>query len=643
MNKELNILILEDRPADAELLKMELRREGIAFKAKQVDSEPAFTQALLDPTLDLVLADYSLPAFDGLAALHMTRQHRPHLPFILVSGTLGEEIAVQALHCGATDYVLKQRMARLGPAVRRALQEAESHRQFLKTEEDLRRSEERCRTLLETARDIIFTLTSEGVITSVNSRFQDITGWTREEWIGRSVEALVHPGDLVRAKDLFGRALRGEQIPTFELRLTTRNGGAAPIEFNVITRLDAGQVVELMGIGRDVTEKKKLEAQFLRAQRLESVGQLAGGIAHDLNNILTPVLMLVPLLRESVHDPQTVTLLDTVELSARRGAQIIKQILTFSRGLKGERTGVQTRHLLREIAGFVGETFPRSILLKVEAASDLWSVEGDPTQLHQVLMNLCVNARDAMPHGGILTLKAENVQVWESDAEKRPNARPGPHVLWRVCDTGTGIAPEILERIFDPFFTTKELGKGTGLGLSTVLGIVLDHGGWVEVESQMGQGTQFSIYLPAALEEAAPPLPVTTGSLPRGTGETVLVVDDELPVRELVQRILIGHGYRVLSAAGGEAGLRLYEHHVGEIQVVLTDMDMPRPHGNAVIRGIRRLNPRARIIRMSGHPRKDGTDHGIAPAAFLAKPFTPQQLLQTLQNSLAQTPEMHKV
>lgn len=637
MTQELHVLILEDRIADAELMKLELRQEGIPFTARRVWTEADFRAALADPAVGLVLADYALPSFDGLSALRLTRQLRPDVPFILVSGSLGEDLAVQALHAGATDYLLKQRLARLGPAVRRALREAAARAQNREAEAALRRSEERYRTLVEAARDVIFTISPEGLITSLNSRFDSVTGWKREEWIGRHFEGLVFPEDLPRARELFVRAVQGESLPIFEVRVATASGHPVPIEFSVVTRFEAGRVLDLLGIARDVSEKKTLEAQFFRAQRLESVGQLAGGIAHDLNNILTPIVMLIPLLRESIHDPSTLALLDTIETSARRGAQIVKQILTFARGLKGERIPLQTRHLFKEISDLIRETFARSISLRLDVPNDLWLVEGDPTQLHQVLLNLCVNARDAMPEGGTLTLAAENVHVTPDLAAPRPHAKAGPHVCWLVADTGTGIPPNILDRIFDPFFTTKDHGQGTGLGLSTVLGIVQNHGGWVEVESQPGQGTRFRIFLPAVLDESHAPSSAALGPLPRGQGERILVVDDENSVRRLVQRVLEDYGYRVLVAGGGDEGLHLFEQHAPDIRAVLTDLDMPAPNGEAFIGALHRLKPEVRIIRMSGHARREESDLGVSADPVLSKPFTPEALLRTVHHVLAAT------
>jgi len=326
---------------------------------------------------------------------------------------------------------------------------------------------------------------------------------------------------------------------------------------------------------------------------------------------------------------------DTVEASASRGAEVVKQILTFSRGAPVEKTVVQTRHLLTEILRTIQETFPKAITLERAIPRDLWTVPGDPTQLHQVLMNLCVNARDAMPAGGTLTLAAENVVLDEDFARVTPFAKAGPYVVWLVADTGTGIPPEVLDRMFDPFFTTKELGKGTGLGLSTVLGIVRRHEGFVRVESAVGQGAQFRVYLPAA--NAPAPAPAGEAApLPQGRGELVLVVDDEAGILSATRSILERNGYRVLTASDGAEGLGQFTDFRTEIQVVLTDLLMPRLGGVALVAALKRLDPQVKIIACSGTGWAEEPEElqALGVKNFLTKPYTADKLLQTFQESL---------
>jgi nitrogen-specific signal transduction histidine kinase len=392
----------------------------------------------------------------------------------------------------------------------------------------------------------------------------------------------------------------------------------------------------VVGAWTDITKRKELETHLLRTQRLESVGRLASGIAHDLNNILAPMLMVPQMLREVVQDPELRNMLDMVETNAQRGSNIIKQLLTFGRGLEGERVPVQLRTLITDMSGIIRETFHKNITTRHETPRDIWLVSGDETQLHQVLMNLCVNARDAMPGGGTLTLKLENQEFDESFARMTPGARPGRYVCLSVTDTGEGIAPEHLDKIYDPFFTTKELGKGTGLGLSTVLGIVQSHGGFIQVHSQPGRGTEFKAYLPAIETTEAQPASQADQHLPQGGGELVLVVDDESSVRQVTRKLLERNGYRVIEAVEGADGITQYVAHQKEVAMVLTDLAMPVMDGPAFIRVLRRLNPQVPIIAMTGYQSKSSlpADLGVPSEAILSKPFNGPMLLQTLQRVL---------
>jgi signal transduction histidine kinase/CheY-like chemotaxis protein len=432
------------------------------------------------------------------------------------------------------------------------------------------------------------------------------------------------------------RILTREHI-VHEYRFLRRDGVVVWIHDELRLLRDAtGQPQKVVGAWTNITERKELETHLLRTQRLESVGRLASGIAHDLNNILAPMLMAPPLLREAIQDPELRNILDLVETNAQRGSSIIKQLLTFGRGLEGERVPVQLRALVNDMLGIIRETFHKNIITRRETPPDAWLVIGDATQLHQVLMNLCVNARDAMPEGGTLTLKLENCEFDESFARMTPGAKPGRYVCLSVTDTGQGIAPEHLDKIFDPFFTTKELGKGTGLGLSTVLGIVQSHGGFIQVHSQPGRGTEFKAYLPASEAAEAQPASEPNQPLPQGGGELVLVVDDESSVRQVTRKLLERNGYRIIEAAEGAEGITQYVAHQKEVQVVLTDLAMPVMDGPAFIRVLRRLNPQVRVIAMTGYQSKLNmpADLGVLGQAHLSKPFTGPMLLQTLQRVL---------
>lgn len=425
-------------------------------------------------------------------------------------------------------------------------------------------------------------------------------------WLGRQTEF-----NLLRAD--------GSMIPA--------DGKGAPIRY--------GDEVAYQFVFRDLTEQKKLEAQFLRAQRMDSVGKLASGLAHDLNNVLGPNLISVQLLREKVTDSRSDSLLSLIETSTRRGIGIVRQLLTFGRGVEGKRVRLNPRALVEDIARMSQETFPKSITVTTSFARHLWPILGDVTQLQQVLLNLCLNARDAMPKGGKLVLKAADVQVDDEFVRTNPDAKAGPYVVISVTDTGCGMPPEILDRIFDPFFTTKELGKGTGLGLSTALGIVKSHGGFFQVASELGRGSEFKLFFPAVTDAEADPVATETVIPPRGHGELILVVEDEAALRPVIQQTLSDNGYRVLLAGDGTEAVALYRQKQAEIKVILTDLMMPGADGLATIRGFIGINPKVLIVAMSGLEAPPELEVlGKNVRAFLAKPFTCAVLLETLKETL---------
>ncbi len=871
MKRPIRVLIVEDNPADAELVVRELHRAGFDPQWQRVDTEAEFLDRL-HPDLDIILSDYSMPQFDGLRALELLKQGGRDVPFIFISGTLGEEKAVEAMKQGVTDYLLKDRITRLGNAVERALEQKRLRDERKRMQQQLLLQS----TAVETAGSAVLVTNRSGAILWVNPAFTALTGYTAEEVLGKTPRVLKsgkHDQAFYRKvwkTILSGQTWRGEFTnrrkdgslfydehtitpvrseggeithfigimhdvterrqaeealrlfrtlvdqfnDTFEvidpetarfldvnengctelgysraeylalrvfdidpmvkpsawpqfverMRATgslsgegfhrRKDGTTFPIEFNAKwVRLDRDYVVTVVrditerkraearvreqaemldhahdaiivrdihtgpitfwnqgaerlygwtaaeAVGRDIgklifadpsapkaiteqllktgewhgehkhvskagekltvsshatlvrdadghpksalvinidiTEQKKIEEQFLRAQRLESIGTLASGVAHDLNNILVPILMAAPLLRGDVPEEEREKFLAIVEQSAQRGASIVKQVLTFARGADGDRILLQPIYLVQEIAKIAEETFPKSVAVRTNYPEALWTIVANPTQLHQILLNLCINARDAMPTGGTLTLALENFEVDDHYASMTPGAKAGPHVLLKVSDTGTGIPREIIDKIFDPFFTTKELGQGTGLGLSTVLGIVKSHGGFMHVYGEAGH-TSFKVFLPAAQGDGfslETPSPV---DIPTGKGQTILVVDDEIGIREVAEAVLSKHDYKVLLAEDGTQALAIFASHQAEIDVVMTDVAMPFIDGLTLVRTLRKMKPGIRIILSSG---RDEDCAGPEVAALrvdqcLTKPYTRETLLLALDHML---------
>jgi len=496
-------------------------------------------------------------------------------------------------------------------------------------------------TALEAAANAIVITDAQGTIQWANAAFTKSTGYSLAEILGQNPR-LLKSGQHPRAfyEGMWKTILAGHHWHG-ELCNRRKDGALYHEEMTIAPVRDhAGQVTHFIAIKQDITERKSLEQQFLRAQRLEGIGLLAGGIAHDLNNVLAPILMGADLLKLQMADERYVQQLDSIVQSAKRGADIVKQVLTFARGIEGERVLLHPKHILKEMARLARETFPPNIALSADIPNDLWPVLGDATQLHQVLLNLSVNARDALAEGGELTYSAANLEVDEPLAQANPGAKPGPHVVLRVKDSGCGIPPEVLDRVFEPFFTTKELGKGTGLGLSTVIGIVRSHGGFITVQSELGRGTTFEVWLPAS-PAAAGQLPVARPEpMPGGHGELVLVVDDEAGILQITRRMLESHGYRVLTADDGTTALTEMSRHASAVALVITDVLMPFMDGVQLIRALRKLSPGLKVIASSGAlglpGQKDRTDEVLALGVkhILHKPYSVETLLRSVHEEL---------
>lgn len=501
-----------------------------------------------------------------------------------------------------------------------------------------RQAEEQLReqaALLDQTKEAIIVNDLEGRILFWNRGAESIYGWKADEVIGSSLAGRAYRDE--ESHKTAAHILFNKGVWKGELRQFAKDGKEIIVEGHwTLVNDEEGMPKSILIVNHDITEKKKIESQFLRAQRLESLGTLASGIAHDLNNVLTPIMMALQILQMRFTDENSQRMLDVLRQNAERGGEMVRQVLSFARGIEGQKIALQPTYIIKEILMVLRETLPKNITVKQLLPSDIGAINGDATQLHQVLMNLCVNARDAMPDGGTLTIEAENTILDEHYARMVPDAEAGRYVMITVADTGAGIPDHIKDKIFDPFFTTKEVSKGTGLGLSTVIGIIKSMGGFVNVYSEAGKGAQFKIYLPMIENTHPAETAATQTSLPPGNGELILVVDDEAGIRDIAKTTLETFGYRVLTADDGTEAVAIYASRLGEVQAVITDMMMPFLDGAATIRALQKLDPQVRIIASTGlsEGMRSQDAEKLGAKMVLSKPYTAETLLKALAVSL---------
>jgi PAS domain S-box-containing protein len=594
-------------------------------------------------TFDLIISDFTIPGYNGMAALAKAKEAQPETPFIFVSGTIGEERAVEGLKSGATDYVLKDNLQRLGPAAERAIREAREHRARMRAEQALKESEGRFRQVAENI-DEVFRLIDVGrnEVLYINPAYEKI--WKRsraslyedpQTWF-----AAIHPEDRERiGQATLLKMVNGTYDETF--RIVRPDGSIRWIRERACpVQNEQGEVYRVVGTAGDVTERRQLEERLLQSQKMECIGQLASGVAHNFNNVLAVIRANaeLALLKSGSLENDFGKCLDQITTGVDRAANLTRQLLTLGRKQAVQLRPLELQVVIRDLAKMLAGVIGENIEMRFSSGPGTAFVQADLNMLEQVILNLVVNARDAMPHGGEVRIAIETAcpaRCALAPAERTDR----PFYCLSVSDTGTGISPEHLPHIFEPFFTTKEPGKGTGLGLATVYGIIKQHAGWVEVSSRVGAGTIFNIFLPAA------PVPTTARESSRPAvqeppcgGETILLVEDDASLRMVYRQLLEIYGYHVFESASGDDALKTWKSRVSDIDLLLTDMVMPGISGAELAKRLRAEAPELRVILMSGYSaevtRKALPCSGEALTHFLPKPSSASALIQSVQRCL---------
>jgi len=634
------ILVVDDIAANRETLAELLDAQN--YRLVEAASGPEALALAAESPPDLVLLDLMMPGMDGYEVCRRLRadDRLGEVPVIMITALDDQASRLVGIEAGADDFISKPfNRAELRARVR-TITRLNRYRRLAETQERLRESELRFQKLAEHSDDVFWFHSVNPVrITYLSPAVEEIWGLPAARFYEdpRLWTKCIHPDDRSRVEAAYEAMLTGHATRfEGEYRVVQPDGAVRwVLDSGTPIRGAGNAIVSIGGVARDITDRKNAEEQMLRSQRLENVGMLAAGIAHDFNNSLAPIIMSGPMLRPHVVDPGGQRILAIVEKSAARSVALVRQLLSFARGASGQSQLLQVRHVLQEVVELAESTFPKSIRVEAQLPGDLWPVQGNPTQIHQVLLNLCVNARDAMPRSGVLTVTAANLTLDSVAAAEIADARPGTFLVVEVRDTGTGIPPDVLARIWEPFFTTKGEGKGTGLGLSTVRGILLHHNGFVTVKTRAGHGTVFSVYLPAA-EGATGGGEASAGAIQprRGEGELILVVDDEETVCEMTAKILINYGYRAVTACDGADAIAVFAPRAAEVRLLLTDLEMPMLGGGALATALRRLNPGLPIVVMSGVGSRGSAAPQELTTAFIAKPFQAETLLSIVRHAL---------
>ena len=634
----LNVLLLEDDPLDAELCLAQLKRAGFNVRVDAVDSEESFARKLESHDYDIILADYGLRSWNGREAFLFLKHSGKDIPFIIVTGTLGDEAAVDLIKDGVTDYVMKERLIRLPSAIRRALKESATRKKGKQVQEALRRSESRLHRLLESSIIGIGIATAEGKLLDANDALLKLLGYTREELASGTLRwnEMTPPeyrkADLQLLEQLQGRGVAAAS----EKELIRKDGSRVAVLIGGITLATEEGDIEAVSFVVDISERKLLEQQLRHAQKMESIGQLAGGIAHDFNNLLNVIIGYSDLVVEiAQEDSPTHVYANEIRNAGERAASLTRQLLAFSRQQVMQTKVLDLNAVVLGTEAMLRRLIGERVELLTALDPSLGSVKADPGQVEQVIMNLAVNARDAMPQGGKLIIATSNVELPDMHSSQHPALPAGRYILLRITDTGIGMDEQTKAHIFEPFFTTKGVGKGTGLGLSTVYGIVKQSGGFIRIYSEPNAGAVFETYLPR-IDQTVPLVSPEKRKRPLAQGsETVLLVEDEESVRKLACTILHQSGYTVLEAHSGAHAVQVVRQHNGPIHLLLSDVMMPDINGPALSEALSPLHPEMRVLYVSGYSRSLlSQDGAMGTTKLLQKPFSKDALLEKVRDVL---------
>ena len=646
----LHLLIVDDEESQVKAIQRAFHDgEILAVRSLQ-----EYRNAIAERTPDFVLINFTLP--DGCALEVLPEGPETGLFPVIV---MVEHSHKDLSQLGDHDYLVKSAaaFATMPRTVKQAHREWKLRQQLALERQGeasyqlmYEAQEQKLRQLsrvVEKSLNLVVITDPEGRIEYVNQRFTTVTGYTLQEVLGKTTSILKSGETSPETYKTLWETIRAGNEWRGEFHTRKKNGELYWERASISAITDrTGAITHYLALKEDITEHKLLTEQFLRAQRIENIGRLASGVAHDINNILAPIMLASTMLDEELPEDTHRQLVLTIQESAKRGADIVRQVLTFARGVEGQKTLLHPQLVQAQLENILRETFPKSIDCTLSIPEGLWSFFGDATQLHQVLLNLCVNARDAMmPGGGTLAMAAENVEIDENYAATAHNVKPGRYVLMKVSDSGCGIPTSMIDTIFDPFFTTKETDQGTGLGLSTVVGIVKSHNGFIEVDSEQGRGSTFRVFIPTTgsfvpntVESPLEFGPEESPAPPQGQGETILIVDDEPAILKVTSSFLIKNGYTVLSAGDGIEALTIYVKNSADIELVVTDVMMPMMDGVNLTRALKKINPLVQVIAASGHTEISHKNdlRALGIQTFLIKPFNNHQLLEAIHNAISE-------